>query len=143
MSFSPGQFITAQRLNRLQPKTYWAAASGVITTVATNQDVTGCTMSITVDTNGATAAFVWHAATYGNTTMTNACSARVLWDVNASPVLAVGDMRTLSEKGTPGQNWVTTIGTAGTYTFKMQCTIATGGAIQIHTSMTVTISEVV
>jgi hypothetical protein len=142
MAFSPGQFITAQRINRLQPKTYWAAISGTMLTVVSNTDVPGCSISIPVETNGATAAFTWHLAAYGNTTMTNSVSSRVLWDVNVSPVVAVGDFRTASEKGTVGQNWVTTIGTAGTYTFKMQASIASGGAVQIYTAMTVVITEV-
>jgi hypothetical protein len=144
MAFSPGQFITAQRLNRLQPKTYWSAASGVTTTVLTNADVAGTPMSIVVETNGATAAFVWHTAVYANAgvAMSGAASSRVLWDVNASPVVAIAYWSGTTERGTPGQSWVTTIGTAGTYTFKMQVTTAANTAIQVFTSMSVTITEV-
>jgi hypothetical protein len=143
MAFSPGQFITAQRLNRLQPKTYWAATSGVTTTVATNADVPGCTIPITVETNGATATFVWFSAIYASVgAMAGAASTRVLWDVNVSSVLTIGSWSTLAERGTPGQTWVTTIGTAGTYTFKMQYTMVANTAIQIYTAMTVVITEV-
>jgi len=144
MAFSPGQYITAQRLNRLQPKTYWAAASGVTTTTLTNADVAGTSISIPVETNGATAAFTWFTAIYANAgvAMSGAASSRVLWDVNVSSVVAIGFWSGTNERGTPGQTWVTTIGTAGTYTFKMQVTTAANTAIQVFTAMTVVITEV-
>jgi hypothetical protein len=143
MAFSPGQFITAQRINRLQPKPFWAAANSTVAASATNADVPGCTMSITVETAGATAVFSWSTVWYYTGLPSNLSSSRVLWDVNASPILAINQDSASGDKGQGSQHWLTTIGTAGTYTFKMQTTTSTNQAAQIYSSMLVTIYEVV
>jgi hypothetical protein len=143
MSFSPGQFITAQRLNRLQPKTYWAAASSTIGPNVT-ADIPGCSISITVETNGASADFTWFYAAYaGAVAATSISSCKAMWDVNSSPVVAVSDMRTANEKVTPGQTWLTSIGTAGTYTFKLNAVAPPNITVQVYSTIRVIISEVV
>jgi hypothetical protein len=142
MSFAPGQIITAQRLNRLQPKTYFSQASGAISTVGSG-DVTGTAMSITTETNGATAAFTWSGAFYGVTgAMASNANTRVQWDVNASPTFALVQHSAAADKGVAANVWSTVIPTAGTYTFKMIYVVATNSVLQIYSAMMVTITEV-
>lgn len=142
MSFAPGQFITAQRLNRLQPKTYFSQASGAISVVGSG-DVAGTSMSIVVETNGATAAFTWSAAVYGATgAMASNSNTTVAWDVNTSPTFALVQHSAAADKGVAANVWATTIPTAGTYTFKMKYVVATNSVLQIYSAMMVTITEV-
>src|SRR3954462_8389107 len=90
MSFSPGQFITATRLNRLQPKMTWVQASSAPTGAQSNLDIPGCSASITTETDGATANFWWHVDYRDITTAAAAASfVQAWWDVNSSPVYAV------------------------------------------------------
>ena len=88
MSFAPGQFITAQRLNRLQSKTYWAAASGTIPASQTNVDITGASIPITTETDGATMAISWSTAVYATGVMGGNANVRVFIGADTSPVYA-------------------------------------------------------
>jgi hypothetical protein len=144
MSFLPAQIITAQRLNRLQPKTYWSQCSSAITGGAgTTQDVAGTSISITTETNGATAAMDWSFANYATGVMsTNATLVRALWDVNAAPTYALYDAQAANYRATCSANWVTTIPTAGTYTFKLQANVFTNATLQVYTTLKVQITEV-
>lgn len=148
MSFAPGQFITAQRLNRLQTKWYWSQNSGLQTATATGSDVPGSAMSIVVETNGATATFVWSAAIYALASMAANGNTQAFWDVNGSPVFALAQWQNNAtpaslDKGTVSNNWVTTIPTAGTYTFKLKYTIVSGASnLSPYTALTVGITEV-
>jgi hypothetical protein len=141
MSFSPGQFITAQRLNRLQPKSYFGQSSSNISTVG-GGNVAGTAVNITVETNGATAAFTWTCCTYATGAMTANNTTTAKWDVNLSPTIAVAQGATTNDKITSANVWVTTITTAGTYTFQLAYANQTNGNIQIYTSMMVQILEV-
>lgn len=141
MSFSPGQFITAQRLNRLQPAMYWSQCSGAISIVGSG-DVTGTPTSITVQTNGASAAFHWTVAVYATGAMSANANTQAFWDVNSSPTFALAQHGANGDKTTAAANWLTTIPTAGTYTFKLRYTVVTNSQMQIYTSMLVVISEV-
>lgn len=143
MSFSPGQFITAQRLNRLQTKAYFGQNSGAISAVGSG-DVTGTLISITTETNGATACFTWTASVYatGNMLATGNTNTSAFWDVNQSPTFAVGQLTASSEKVTNANVWVTTIPTAGTYTYKLRYSNSTSGTLSIYTALMVQIMEV-
>lgn len=141
MAFAPGQFLTAQRLNRLQSTTYWVAASSGLGASASTVDVPGATMSITTQTNGATAAMFW-SCDFRMTAATAVASCRPLWDVNGSPVFAVFRAAAANDGASACQTWSTTIPTAGTYTFKLQATTQVGGATNIYTALTVIITEV-
>ncbi len=142
MSFLPGQFITAQRLNRLQPKTYHSQASGSVTGVGSG-DMAGTPMSITVETNGATASFTWSAAVYATVgAMAANANTTVAWDVNVSPTFAVAQHSGASDKVVAANVWSTTIPTAGTYTFKMRYVNVANSVLQIYCAMTVVITEV-
>lgn len=144
MAFSPGQIITAQRLNRLAPATYWSQASGTVAASSSAVDIPGTSISITVQTNGATANFWFVAHFYAGASAPTALgSFKAMWDVNSSPTFGVFDTRTANEKG-PGVNtWSTTIPTAGTYTFKLNATTPANVTIPIYASLMVQIQEVV
>lgn len=144
MSFSPGQFITAQRLNRLQTKTYWSAANGTVAASSTNTDIPGTSMNITIETDGATVAINWSTAFYAaGTAPSSNANSRAFWDVNASPHFALAEFRTANEKVVSAQNWMTTITTAGTYAFKIQATTPANFTIAIYSAIMVQVTEVV
>lgn len=144
MSFSPGQFITAQRLNRLQTKTYWAMANSTLPASSSNVDAPGTSQNITIETDGATVAINWSTAFYaaGTAPAANAHS-QAYWDVNASPHFALVEFRTANEKAVSSQNWMTTITTAGTYAFKIVVTTPANFTMATYTSMMVQVTEVV
>lgn len=141
MSFSPGQFITAARLNRLQPAHYWAQASSAIGSVGSG-DVAGTSMNITVQTNGATATMIWTAAIYASGLMSANANTNAVWDVNLAPTYALAQHSANGDKVTASANWTTTIPTAGTYTFKLKYTNVTNASMQIYTTLLVIINEV-
>lgn len=144
MSFSPGQFLTAQRLNRLQNKQYWCAASGTVAASSTNADIPGATMDITTETDGATVSMVWATAFYAGASAPAAlASCRAFWGANGAPLYAVAEFRTANEKVTAAQTWQTTITTAGTNTFKLVCSTPANCTVSIYSSLLVTVSEVV
>lgn len=144
MGFQPGQFITATRLNRLQPVKYWMAATAPVTGAVTNTDITGMSQSIIVGTDGATASF-WWSVDFRNGAVAGAGQAAVrpFWDVNGAPIYAIFDSRTALEKGSCANAWSTTIPTAGTYTFKLQAaTLLVNQSTNIYTTLLVEITEV-
>jgi hypothetical protein len=142
MSFSPGQFITAQRLNRLQRKSYWAASSGSFTST-TLADIPGASMSIVVETDGAAADFWWtFDGRAGGTAPVAVATVQAYWDVNGSPVFNIWSVRTANSQASTATNWSTTITTAGTYTFKLRGTMQTNISLNVYTSLLVQISEV-
>jgi hypothetical protein len=141
MSFAPGQFITAQRLNRLQTKSYFSQASG--STPAGNGNISGTAINIPVETNGATAAFTYSASCYSVTgAMGSNSNTFAKWDVNTSPNFAVVQQAASTDKVTAANVWSTTISTAGTYTFQLGYNIVANSTMSVYTSMMVQIIEV-
>lgn len=141
MSFAPGQFITAQRLNRLQTKTYFSQNSAGITVVGSG-NVGGTAISITVETDGATAAFTWTASCYATGLMASNASTFAKWDVNTSPTFAVVQQSANGDKVTAANVWSTTIPTAGTYIFQLGYNVVANSQLSIYTAMMVQIMEV-
>ena len=145
MSFSPGQFITAQRLNRLQPKTYWAASSATMGPSVTGVDVTGTSIPLTIETAGATVTIAWTSAVYAGATaggMTVNSSCRPFLGADGSPVFTVAEWKTASEKGTVSNCWSTTVPSAGSYTAKLVVTVPANATMVTYTTITVTVTEV-
>ena|ERR1700749_781242 len=143
MAFAPGQFITAQRLNRLQSTTYWAQATGAFS-ATTETAIAGTSLSITVQTNGATANFWWSADFRQATAVsTGQAAVRPYWDVNGAPLFAIGRLATVNDQISTANSWSTTIPTAGTYTFQLRGTMFTNTTLNIYTSLMVEIKEVV
>lgn len=145
MSFAPGQFITAQRLNRLQPKIYWAQASGTTGPSVTTTDVAGTSIPITIETDGATVSMSWSGAVYAGATaggLTSSATVRAFIGSDGSPLFALGEWRTASEKGTIANFWSTTVPTAGSYTAKLNTTIPANATLSVYTSLMVQVTEV-
>lgn len=142
MSFAPGQFITAQRLNRLQPKNYFSQCSGTVA-ASTSGNVAGTAISIPIETNGAVVNFSWTASVYqtgASTTGPSSTSAK--WDTNVSPTFAVVWQQEANARVTAANFWSTTIPTAGTYTFQLAYSTLNVSTLSIYTAMMVQIMEV-
>jgi hypothetical protein len=142
MAFAPGQFITAQRLNRLQPKTYWAAASAVLPASSALVDITGTSIPITIETDGATVAFTWSCSVYASGAMASSASARPFIGADGSPVFALGQWNVNTEKGSVANVWSTTVATAGAYTAKLVGSTPSNATLSTYTSLMVVVTEV-
>jgi hypothetical protein len=145
MSFSPGQFITAQRLNRLQPKTYWAASSATMGPSVSGVDVTGTSIPITIETAGATVSMVWSGSIYAGATaggMASNGNVRPFLGADGSPVFALAEWKTASEKGSIGNVWSTTVPSAGSYTAKLVTTLPANSTLVQYTTLWVVVTEV-
>jgi hypothetical protein len=141
MTFSPGQYLTAQRLNRLQTKTYFGSASGAITTVGSG-NVAGTALAITTETDGATVACSWTAAVYATGAMGNNCNTYVKYDLGSSSVFALAQLTANTEKTTAANFWSAAIATANSYTFQLGYTVTANGSLAVYTSLMVQVMEV-
>ena len=143
MAFAPGQFITAQRLNRLQPKTYWAQASGTFPVSQTTQDIPGTSMSIVVETTGATIACDWSVSVYATGSAATSSSARAWFGSDSSPVFALSQSTgATGEKASVANSWLTTVPAAGTYTAKLVGTTQSNTTMSNYSSLKVVVTEV-
>lgn len=143
MAFAPGQFITAQRLNRLQPKTYWASASGTFPISQSLVDIPGTSMSIVVETAGATVAIDWSVSVYASGSMASSASARAWFGTDSSPVYSLFQSTAANEKASVANTWMTTVPTAGTYTAKLVGSTPVNATMSNYGSIKVVVSEVV
>jgi hypothetical protein len=142
VSFAPGQFITAQRLNRLQPKIYWAAASGTTAVSQSGVDVAGTSIPITIETDGAQVDIAWSIAAYATAITGGLVSARALLGVDASPAYAVAQFSAATEKVSAANTWVATVATAGAYTAKIVATTPAQATLSPYTTIRCTVYEV-
>jgi hypothetical protein len=142
MAFAPGQFITAQRLNRLQPKTYWAQASGTTPVSSSGVDVAGTSFSVVVETDGATVAIDWSISAYATAVTGGTVSARPQFGADSSPVFAVAQFSAATEKVSAANFWSFTVATAGTYTAKIVATTPAQATLSNYTSIKVVVTEV-
>ncbi|MEU6491081.1 hypothetical protein ABZ890_11890 [Streptomyces sp. NPDC046984] len=143
MGFLAGEDITAARLNRLQPKQYWAQASALLETNQTAQDIPGVTVTFNTEMPNAVytaclvADFDWNAV---DTTLS---SARIKVD-GGFPInlFAVGQMQVASDRGTNAQNYRGVLGSAGSHTITAVGTTVTN-RINVYSSLLVVVYEVV
>lgn len=141
MSFSPGQIITAQRLNRLQTKTYFSMSSGAITGSSTG-NVAGTAQSVTIETDGASFTCSWTAAVYATAGMAGNSNTFAKYDLASSGAFAVGRWSAANEQGTVANFWGGTIGSAGTYTFQVGYSNNVNAQLAIYTSLLTAVMEV-
>jgi hypothetical protein len=148
MAFLAGEIVTAGRLNRLQPVTYEAIATALLTmTTATPADVPGA--SVTLTTAAADAAYTAVAVFDAEVLATSASVlmlGKLVVDGTSQSGVAVYGMDTL-DRATVVMTWTGTLGSAGSHTLKLQgnltASLATGGRFnQGDTKITVTITEV-
>lgn len=143
MGFLAGEDITAGRLNRLQPTTYWAQASGTVAASQTNVDVPGATLSITTQTANAQLEIVWFADFDMTGAGTATGSVRPFVGATGAPAFAVFGAEVTTDRGTPGNTWVTTVAAASTFTVKLVATTTANQTLNIYTTLKVTVTEVV
>jgi hypothetical protein len=147
MSFAPGQFITAQRLNRLQNKVYRAKCSSALSGVQTDQDIPGATVTFDTETDNAMI-YVWWSCDARQTAATSgqiACKA--LLDGVASDAFALFQgapgASGAGEKATVANTMDFTAATAGSHTVKLQVTQTANNQTNIYASVMVMVEEVV
>lgn len=149
MSFLAGQRVTAGQLNRVQPTSYLAAATGPLAVAtSTYADIPGATVTFTTQAFGAqyTAWGVFDASV-----TTTSASILMLGHLQVDGVtdtgVAVHGMA-VANRDTVAMMWQGTLGAAGSHTLSLQGALsgalASGGTfLQQDTKLTVTITEVV
>lgn len=144
MSFSPGQFITAQRLNRLQPKPYWAQASSTVAASSTNADVPGCSVSFTTETDNAQAEVIVTGAFYASGVPAAISSVVAVLDTSTvSPNFAISQPAANGDKLQGAAGWLVTIPLAGIHAIKARASTSTNTVVQVYSGISVTVYEVV
>ncbi len=146
MSFKAGETATAARINRLAPTPYRAAATSTLTGPQTSADVPGATVTFTTETDGA--AYVVEAVfDYRNnaTGTSSQGSGNIAVDNVVQSEFAIfrdggGSANTSM---TVAQVYKGTLTTAGSHTIKLVASPVLNQVIQVYSSITITIYEVV
>lgn len=146
MAFLAGERITAARLNRLRPSSYFAQASSSLTrTDTTYADIPGATVTFTTVAASAeyTVTGVFDCAV-GTVSASTRMLGRIVTDGNAELGFAIHEMDTL-DRDTDTTVAKGTLTTAGSHTIKLQGALsaaAGSGTFQTFTQILVTITEV-
>ncbi|GGZ28064.1 hypothetical protein [Streptomyces nitrosporeus] len=144
MPIYAGQVVTAGQLTRLQPRTYKAVATGTLSGAVTAADVPGCSITLTTQAAGAiiTAAAVFDFDPAS--ALSGLSSGRLVIDGAGVGEYAVYQSAGASadRQSTP-QSYRETIAAAGTHTIKLQATLVSGMALNLYTTLLVTVYEVV
>lgn len=144
MSFLAGDLLTAQRVNRLQNKTYFDEATGILPASSTNVDIPGLSITFTTETDGAKVNCIWSADFNLTGATTSLANTRLLLDgVTPSSNFATFQAGVATDRGTTGQTCEFTIATAGSHTIKMQGTTPANMTVDLYTALTLIVSEVV
>jgi hypothetical protein len=144
MAFAPGQFITAQRLNRLQNRIYTVEGGTIAAGAGTNVDVPGITQTFTTETNNAIAHCWWLIDFDLGGAVTSSATSRLLLDGSTGSTRFIawaGEV--VTDRGAVTQMQDFTIPTAGSHTIKAQVTTAANQAIGQYCSMRIEVEEVV
>lgn len=144
MPIAAGQSVTADQLNRLQPRPYNAAATAALVGTATYAAIPGCSIPLTTTAAGAT----WTATgvfdcSVTTTNTTALMVGRLVVDGASEAELAVHAMDTL-DRDTVAMVWSGTLASAGAHTLALEGVVTGGaGTFQIYTSLNVTVTEVI
>lgn len=144
MAFLAGERITAARINRLQPTPYSATGSGNLALSTSEADVTGASITLTTETDGAY--YVCHATFAFDITSatTSFATGNMYLDGSAITGSCRWSGEVTTDFGTDTQMWHGAVGTAGSHTFKLRGSMSSGTGIQIlgaFTRIIVTIYE--
>lgn len=146
MPFLAGQIIEADRLNMLQPKTYYAQASGALGGVVVGADVPGATVTFDTLTDNAVAVVVVQADfDLGGATL-GLHSLNVNVDGVATPIFAVFAQSpgTNTDRVTASTVSRVSLGAAGSHTVKLTGSVPLAASvINVYTALNVTTYEVV
>ncbi|MFE0727956.1 hypothetical protein ACFW2X_06830 [Streptomyces antibioticus] len=139
--FLSGEMLTAQRLNRLQPKTYRAVATSTLVGAASSADVPGASVTLTTET--ASAIYVVDAwfdyDLTGATTLLG--SGNVAVDGVIHTEFAVFQANVANDRSSVGHTYRGTLGAAGSHTLKLVASPVASQTVNIYSSITVTIYE--
>ncbi|MFD3654326.1 hypothetical protein [Streptomyces sp. NPDC058620] len=148
MPIPAGGIVTAGQLGRIQPRTYRAPATGILAGSVTNADVPGAT--VTFSTEAANATYVvdaWFDFRVTGTSGTALGSGNIHVDGTLEAEYAVfRDSHAGSAAGTGssvGHTYRGTLPAAGSHTIKLVASPSVGQQVNIYSSVTVTIYEVV
>jgi len=143
MAFAPGQFITAQRLNRLQNRVYFAEG-GVLAASSTNADIPSVTLTFTSETDNAIAHCWWTCDFDLSGAQTGSGTSRLLLDGATSSTRFIawsGEVAT--DRGQPANMDSFDLGTAGSHTIKAQATTLANMTVGQYCALRVEVEEVV
>lgn len=146
MAILAGEVVTAARLNRMQPVTYTAAASSDLVGPQTSGAITGASITLTTLTNNAKVKVEGFFDFDHSASTSTVATGELFLDGSKQTRECVYQQGTASanDRMTPGQQWLLTIGTAGSHTFDLRGTLPTGITIhQTNTTITATVYEVV
>jgi hypothetical protein len=144
VSFLAGENLTAGRLNRLQPTTYNAGASGTVPASSTNVDVPGATVTFTTVVANAVAHCYWTTDFDLSGPTTALGTSRLLLDgATASTKTTVFEAEVATDRASVAQMDQYTIATPGSHTIKMQATTPASMTIGLQSALRVVVVEVV
>lgn len=144
MSFAPGQFITAQRLNRLQDASYVAECSGTVAASQTNADIPGMTETFTVEADGAEAICSWSVDFDLSGATTSPGTSRLLLDsVTAGTRILVYAAEVSTDRSLVTSFLSFTGLTAGVHTIKAQATTPANMTVNTQGTLHIRVKEVV
>lgn len=145
MPFLAGQIIEADRLNMLQPKTYYAQASAALAGPSTGGDVPGCTVTFDTLTDNAVAVIDAQGDIDLNGVITALLSVNINVDGVATPIFAVfqqGPGNAL-DRVTGATVARVGLGAAGSHTIKLTGSVPLNASINVYSALNVTVYEVV
>lgn len=145
MPILAGQIIEAAALMRLQTKSYSATGTGgPLVGPQSNADVTGCTLTITTETAGATYK-AWVVIDHDKTTANSSVNFGRLNVDGVNQSTTTGSAQdAVTDRTVAGQNYHGVLATAGSHTLKVVASPPTGNQIlNTNTTLVVEITEVV
>lgn len=144
MSILAGEIVTAARLQRLQPVTYYAQGSGTLVGASSNGDVPSATVTFNTATANAVyvATGVWDIDIVTATTAITTARIAVDGTVQSPLMTYAGEVAT--DRATVTQTYRGTLATAGSHTIKLVASPPANVQIQgANSSIAVTIYEIV
>jgi hypothetical protein len=144
MSFLAGDLLTAQRINRLQNKSYHIKSSGNLPASSTGVDIPGATIPFTTETDGATVQ-VWFTVDFDNTASpaANVGSVRAFMDATGGAVFGIYGANITDGRSTIAQMDEFVIPTAGAHTIKLTATTPANMIVNQYTTLKIIVNEVV
>lgn len=144
MGFAAGETVTAGKLNRLQPKTYFGVSSSDLAGAVTDTDIPGCTVTFTTVTDNATFDATGFVDFDNTGAITSVATAVLVVDGAAQSGLIVYQQGLSSDQMSPGGMWNGTLAAAGSHTLKLIATLPAGiSARNPHSKLRVNITEIV
>ncbi|MEU0102387.1 hypothetical protein [Streptomyces sp. NPDC006267] len=148
MPILAGQIVTAAQLNRLQPKTFRAAATSPLAGPVALTDVPGATITLTTEMpNAVYVATAWFDYRVTSTSGTGLGSGNV--DVDGSIHSEYAVFRDSHAAGATaftdsvGHTYRGVLPAAGSHTLKLIAAPSTGQQVNVYSSITVVVYEVV